>query len=227
MASEPLKECLDRSRANTRRLEEWHDLVLKEQILSVVSRVTSRIFVGKHLGRNQKWLHTIVGYVELSIHAMQELRFWPKFLRPVIVWFLAKPTKLRAYIRDAETHVFAEIKRRQEEPEPIEYNDAIEWFQEMAKGQKYNPAVSQLILAAVAVHTTADLIAQTLYDIIQHPELIQPLREEIIQVIGEGGWKKTSLYNLKLLDSVLKESQRLKPNQIGTSRPGNHPPIVP
>ncbi|EXF84575.1 p450 monooxygenase [Colletotrichum fioriniae PJ7] len=184
-------------------------------LFEIVSRMSSRIFVGKRLGRNEKWLSTIVGYVELSVHAMQNLRFWPKFLRGIVVYFLPGPTKLRAYIRDAETQVFAEIKHRQQEGDSVgEYNDAIEWFKEMAKGQKFNPAVAQLILAGVAIHTTADLVTQTLYDILQHPELIQPLREEAIQVIGEGGWKKTSLYNMKLMDSVLKESQRLKPNQI-------------
>ncbi|KAI3551186.1 p450 monooxygenase, partial [Colletotrichum filicis] len=194
---------------------EWHDTVAKHEILKIVSRMSSRIFVGKRLGRNEKWLSTIVGYVELSVHAMQNLRFWPKFLRGIVVYFLPGPTKLRAYIRDAETQVFAEIKHRQQEEDSVEeYNDAIEWFKEMAKGQKFNPAVAQLILAGVAIHTTADLVTQTLYDILQHPELIQPLREEAIQVIGEGGWKKTSLYNMKLMDSVLKESQRLKPNQI-------------
>ncbi|UQC90725.1 p450 monooxygenase [Colletotrichum lupini] len=194
---------------------EWHETVAKHEILKIVSRMSSRIFVGKRLGRNEKWLSTIVGYVELSVHAMQNLRFWPKFLRGIVVYFLPGPTKLRAYIRDAETQVFAEIKHRQQEGDSVEeYNDAIEWFKEMAKGQKFNPAVAQLILAGVAIHTTADLVTQTLYDILQHPELIQPLREEAIQVIGEGGWKKTSLYNMKLMDSVLKESQRLKPNQI-------------
>ncbi|KAK1462967.1 p450 monooxygenase [Colletotrichum cuscutae] len=195
---------------------QWHDAVAKHEILKIVSRMSSRIFVGKRLGRNEKWLSTIVGYVELSVHAMQNLRFWPKFLRGIVVYFLPGPTKLRTYIRDAETQVFAEIKHRQQEGDSVEeYNDAIEWFKEMAKGQKSNPAVAQLILAGVAIHTTADLVTQTLYDILQHPELMQPLREEAIQVIGEGGWKKTSLYNMKLMDSVLKESQRLKPNQIG------------
>ncbi|KAK1660193.1 cytochrome P450 [Colletotrichum godetiae] len=194
---------------------EWHDTVAKHEILNIVSRMSSRIFVGKRLGHNEKWLKTIVGYVELSVHAMQNLRFWPKFLRSIVVYLLPGPTKLRAYIKDAETQVFAEIKHRQQEAESVEeYNDAIAWFEEMAKGQKYNPAVSQLILAGVAIHTTADLVTQTLYDILEHPELIQPLREEVIQAIGEGGWKKTSLYNMKLMDSVLKESQRLKPNQI-------------
>lgn len=65
--------------------------------------------------------------------------------------------------------------------------------------------------------TTTDLINQTMIQILLHPEIIKPLREEIIQVVAEqGGWKKQTLYNLKLMDSVIKESQRLKPITIIT-----------
>lgn len=42
-------------------------------------------------------------------------------------------------------------------------------------------------------------------------------REEIITVLKETGWKKTLLYNLKFLDSCMKENQMLKPNVLGTS----------
>lgn len=177
--------------------------------------MSSRIFVGKELGRDPKWLSTIMGYAELSTQAMQPLRLWPKILRPLVVWFLRDPTRLRAYIRDADAILLAEINKRGTKSEARELPDAIDWFQEIAKGERYNPGLSQLILATVAIHTTSDLLTQTLYDIMGNPDLIDDLRKEIVTVIGEGGWKKTSLYNLKLMDSVLKESQRLKPNQIG------------
>ena len=39
----------------------------------------------------------------------------------------------------------------------------------------------------------------------------------MITVLGEGGWTKTSLHNMKLLDSVIKESQRTKPIGLGKS----------
>ncbi|KAF4916381.1 Cytochrome P450 monooygenase 1 [Colletotrichum viniferum] len=191
-----------------------HDVVLKEVVLDVVSRLSGRIFVGERPGRNDEWLHTVIDYVETSVFAMQDMRRWPEFLRRIVAWFLPRTRLLRAYIRDSEKYVFAEIKRRKEESPAVEYLDGITWFEEMAKGQKYNPAVGQLMLASVAVHTTADLVCQAMCDILQHPELIQPLREEVIRVIGEGDWKKTSLHNMKLMESVLKESQRLKPNQI-------------
>lgn len=156
-----------------------------------------------------------MGYAELSIQAMQPLRLWPKILRRLVVWLLRDPARLRAYMRDADALVLGEIRRRGSESQERELPDAIDWFQEIAKGERYNPGLSQLILATVAIHTTSDLITQIMYDIMGNSELIDDLRKEIVAVIGEGGWKKTSLYNLKLMDSVLKESQRLKPNQIG------------
>lgn len=156
-----------------------------------------------------------MGYAELSIQAMQPLRLWPKIPRPLVVWFLRDPTRLRAYIRDADALVLAEIRRRGAESQERELTDVIDWFQEIAKGERDNTGLSQLILATVAIHTTSDLITQTMYDIMGNPELVDDLRKEIVTVIGEGGWRKTSLYNLKLMDSVLKESQGLKPNQIG------------
>ena len=95
--------------------------------------------------------------------------------------------------------------------EAPEYVDAIEWFKQIANGRRYNPVNVQLTLSFVAIHTTADTITQVMFDLAQNPEYIKPLREEVIAVLGNHGWKKTSLYSMKLLDSVLKESQRLRP----------------
>lgn len=55
---------------------------------------------------------------------------------------------------------------------------------------------------------------ETMIRIAQHPELFQVLRNEIVEVLGKDGLKKTALYNLKIMDSVFKESQRLKTNSL-------------
>lgn len=67
---------------------------------------------------------------------------------------------------------------------------------------------------------------QAIFDLVARPEYIQPLRDEIEQVIDEDGQdtdgegflklKKTSMTKLKKLDSFMKESQRLSPPGIGT-----------
>jgi cytochrome P450 len=54
------------------------------------------------------------------------------------------------------------------------------------------------------------------YDLIDHPEYIQLLREEIDSVWKEGDeLTKAVLYMLKLMDSFMKESQRLSPVTLG------------
>lgn len=99
----------------------------------------------------------------------------------------------------------------------IEFNDAIEWFESIAAKTKasYEPAAMQLFLSIVAIHTTSDLMTQIMTDLAAHPEVIEDLRKEIKEVLSDGGWKKTTLTSMKLLDSVIKESQRLKPIQLG------------
>ena len=103
--------------------------------------------------------------------------------------------------------------------EPQRFNDAIDWVEETAKGCAYDAAIVQLGYSLAAIHTTSDMITQVLFDLCEHSELIQPLRQEIVSVLSEDGWKKTSLYKLKLMDSVIKESQRLKPVTMGSLKP--------
>ncbi|KAJ0328556.1 hypothetical protein COL5a_004867 [Colletotrichum fioriniae] len=75
----------------------------------------------------------------------------------------------------------------------------------------YDPADQQLALSISAILTSNDLMSQSIMDLCKNPEMFEPLRNEIRSVIGDGQWRPTSLYNTKLLDSVLKETLRLKP----------------
>src|SRR5207253_2549127 len=116
-------------------------------------------------------------------------------------------------------------KRRKERQEciakglpPPVYNDAIEWAELEAANSVYNPTDLQLLLSFAAIHTTTDLLCQTMLHVVADLENIKALREELLEVLPAGGWKKTSLTNLKLLDSAIKEAQRLKPAQTSKSR---------
>lgn len=103
--------------------------------------------------------------------------------------------------------------------ETLKFNDAIEWFDNVYDGKEFDAVMPQVILAVAAIHTTTDLATQVVSDLAIHRELLEPLREEITTVLKEDGWAKTSLYKMKLLDSVIKESQRLKPISFGKFLP--------
>jgi hypothetical protein len=64
-------------------------------------------------------------------------------------------------------------------------------------------------------------------DLCKNPEIIDDLRQEMVKALSEGGWKKTSLYGMKLLDSVIKESLRIKPTGIGKNTPISLPLYCP
>lgn len=68
------------------------------------------------------------------------------------------------------------------------------------------------------IYATSDLLVGALVDICRHPDIIEPLRDEIRTCIAEGGWTPASLFKMKLLDSCLKEIQRLKPVECATMR---------
>jgi hypothetical protein len=55
-----------------------------------------------------------------------------------------------------------------------------------------------------------------MFELIQRPELIEPLRNEVETVINEHGWNKPALTHMRRLDSFLKEVTRLRHGDIGT-----------
>jgi len=143
-----------------------------------------------------------------------QLNSYPAISRRIIAPYLTRVQALREQVREARGligKVLNERAKLEAKGEKPEYVDAIEWFKDVAHGRHYDPVHVQLTLSFVAIHTTADMITQLMFDLAQSPEYIQPLREEVIAVLGKDGWKKISLYKLKLLDSAMKESQRLRP----------------
>ncbi|OGM47935.1 putative cytochrome P450 monooxygenase [Aspergillus bombycis] len=204
----------------------WHALPLKSSILKVVAQLSSRIFLGDQICRNPNWLRITVDYTIDSFKAAEALRLWPKAFRAIVAQFLPSCRKIRAELQEAQDIIWPVLDARRRDKqaaisggkEPERYNDAMEWLEECAKGRSYEPAFGQLIFSVAAIHTTSDMLTQVLYDLCGRNELIQALREEVITVVQEEGWKKPTLYKLKLMDSVLKESQRLKPIGVVSMR---------
>lgn len=196
----------------------WQTVPLRETVLCLIARISSRVFLGEELCRNEDWLKITRDYTVDSFKAAEFLRLWPTSIRFIVHWFLPSCRVARAHVATARRVIDPVIQKRREQKRldsKVEFDDALEWFEKESKGNPYDPAIGQLVLSMAAIHTTTDLVCQVLTDLTQHPEMLEPLRKEIITALQDGGWKKTSLYNMKLLDSVIKESQRMKPIGIG------------
>lgn len=150
--------------------------------------------------------------------AVSAVKRYPRVLHRFVHWFLPQTRQLRSQVAEARRIIQPVIDQRAAagwvhpgNESGKKYTDALQWMYELSKGKAYDFAMGQLGLSLAAIHTTADLLTQVIYDLCQHPDMIQPLRDEIVAVLGGGGWKRTALYKMKLMDSVIKESQRLKP----------------
>ncbi|KAH8663815.1 cytochrome P450 [Ilyonectria robusta] len=203
---------------------EWHTIPMRDVILQLVARISSRVFLGPELCRNEAWLRITREYTVTGFLAGEGLRPWPEFMRPFVHWVLPDCRKLRKEVSEARSIIESTVDRRRQLKDELvaggkdvpEYNDAIEWFEKAAKGAPYDPTPLQLSLSLAAIHTTTDLLTQVLTRISQNLDILKPLREEITSVPQDEGWSKTSLYKMQLLDSIIKESQRMKPTDIVT-----------
>ena len=176
--------------------------------------------------RNDEWLTVTRNYTVAFFDASVRVRIFPRLLRPLVHWFLPECQRLRANLALAKkliTPLIEERKllvRRAKEkgvPCPV-FHDSLSWAEEESRltSASYDPAHFQLTLALLAIHTTFDLLQQCVLDLARNPQFITPLREELVGVLSRTGWKKSALHELRLLDSAIKESQRLKPGSIGT-----------
>ncbi|XMA20151.1 hypothetical protein WAI453_012942 [Rhynchosporium graminicola] len=86
---------------------------------------------------------------------------------------------------------------------------------------------NQMSLSFASIDTTASAIVAAIYDLATYPEYIQPLKDEIQQVMDEDGcdidadgimrFKKAIIPKLWKLDSFMKECQRHTPSLISTA----------
>ncbi|KJX93332.1 cytochrome p450 like protein [Zymoseptoria brevis] len=197
--------------------QEWQSSKFKVDVLHLVARLSNRIFLGKRMCRHAKWLEVTESYATDAFLASQELRAMSPLTRPVQYLWTGSCTRLRNAYRDAKLHLTEEFDRRRLEAERVLSSgiklrgkgDSIAWITESSKGISTTELVgAQLGLVVAAIQTTAEATCVALRHLCQHPQYVEPLRQEILGLLREHGWSRASLHKMRLLDSFLKESQR-------------------
>ncbi|KUJ15176.1 CYP-42 P450 monooxygenase [Mollisia scopiformis] len=214
--SEEMTRCLSESWVES---TEWHEVDLREDVLNWVARLSSRIFNGDPLTTNSEWIRISKEFTVNIFTAVAICKMIPYPLR----WFAERTLpvcrRVRADRRAGAKMLApiiaerkAEIAAAQREGRaPVLPDDSIEWLRNAAKSRKYDDVLLQLGLSMAAIHTTSDLLGQALLNLGAHPEMIEPLRTEAVEVLRAHGWSKVALTELRIMDSFFKETQRLKP----------------
>lgn len=196
---------------------------MHDTIARIVSRISARIFVGLPVCRDEEWLHITRNYTHDVFTTVITLRMLPKYLHPIVVWFLPSSYKLHRHLQRAKQIIGPIVKERrktesqaghlQEKP-----NDILQWMMDAATEDEGKPdklAHRQLTLTLAAVHATTTAITHALLDLCAYPEYLATLREEVDGVYDNGEeWEKSTLDKLEKMDSFLKESQRFNPPSL-------------
>ncbi|UKZ81607.1 hypothetical protein TrVFT333_009379 [Trichoderma virens FT-333] len=198
---------------------EWQSIAVKQHNLNLVARLSSRVFLGRPICRNEQWLEIAKNHTVDSFLAARDLRAQHFFMRPIMHYFMPHNKNIQRHYTDAKRIISTEVERRKIRAQilleagdkPPKVSDAIGWMVEMAGGKKVDYVAAQLSLTVASIHATTEALTIALLDLVSHPEIIPQLRKEIIEVLGDAGWSKQALYKMKLMDSFLKESQRLHP----------------
>lgn len=194
----------------------WHRRLLRQDLLHIVARLSSRVFLGKTLCRNEEWLEITKNYTVDTFMAANLLRLCPGFLRPLVYWFIPPCTRLRKEVKNARKLIMPEVEMRRKRAEtlleagakPPKAADAIGWMVEVSRGRSVDYVGAQLGLSMAAIHTTSETTINCILELCDNPEIVPLLRKEMIEILSNNGWSKVSLYKMKLLDSFLKEVQR-------------------
>lgn len=191
-----------------------------------VTRVNGRGFVGKEICRNKAWIEASIQYTTDAFVGSQKLKQWSLPMRPIVAMFLPETRRLRQFHAVAKRLLVPVIRdryRKQSDPSYKKPVDMIQWIMDQGAKEVSPPspetqAELQMLIGLAGISTSTSAATQAILDLAARPEYIAPLREEAEQMFkaSDGRPQKKHLNALPLLDSFLKESQRLNPPDMIT-----------
>ncbi|KAJ1323892.1 cytochrome P450 monooxygenase 1 [Microdochium nivale] len=206
--------------------EQWHTIDWHKDTMGIIARAASSVFVGPELADDEQWSELVQRYVMSYFMAVGDLHKWPVWSRSIVHWFLPNAVSCRKLLSQARIIIDGVVKDRQEVARkaeaaglvPPEHNDGLAWSAAAPGGGSMHPADIQLALAMAALFTTSELFRQVLIDVARRPELAGPLRKEAVEQISTHGVSVAATTSMVLMDSVLKESQRISASPVVLER---------
>lgn len=179
----------------------------------------SRVFINdKDYYRNPDWVHASSEYVELAAVAGFELRRFPKWAKPLAAPFFPNCRKLRSILHHVNTLLKPLKEKLDQQGLDDDPKSPLDFLHQKLHGQSEELGSMLVALCLVSYDGGSELFTHVLHSVWGNDQLVKDLRSEIVNVVGkEGGFNKNALQNLVLMDSVLKEAQRLHPESVRES----------
>ncbi|KAF9237104.1 cytochrome P450 [Melanogaster broomeanus] len=193
---------------------EWKSVPALHAVQKVICRTSNRIFVGLPLCRNPDWVALNIQFTLDVAKGGIIIGLFPKFMASVVARFMTSvPGSTRRGVKHLGP-IIEERKKCLEKYGPAwadKPNDLLSWLMDEAKGSEYQYSIESLTRRILTVNFAAiHTFTHALFNLAANPQYIQPLREEVVSIVGTEGWSTGALAKMRKIDSFLKESQRLE-----------------
>jgi len=205
--------------------QRWKAFSAATLISKITHRATSRIIVGQELCRNDRYLaaaQNLLNFIFINGLVISMLPLGP--LRRSLSYPLSVFHRVR--LRQAMREILPTVQARcdeyriqrqaKEDNQRSDKLDGIEWSIELAQARKEEPQPERI--AATLLHTawagspsTAGLITQMVFQVLLEPQCLEPLRTEAETAFRTFGFTDVALGNMVLMDSFIRETNRLYP----------------
>lgn len=207
----------------------WTSIQPYQLILRVFASMSACVVVGPELGGlDSEWQTLSMNYVAAALSAPGQVKqtyppwlYWlSQYIHPGIrsMWrYRRRAGELLAPILEARR---AAVERESREGKrktggPREYEDCVQWLLDAHSSYGKTLTPDQLVqdlfvIMTASIHSTSAAGLGILFDLIDHPEAIEEIRQEIIRVqAAHPVWTRQALGELRVLDSFMRESSRM------------------
>ncbi|KZT08802.1 cytochrome P450 [Laetiporus sulphureus 93-53] len=196
---------------------EWVTVPGLSTMRQVITRTTSRVFVGFPFCRNKEYLDIAFNFTADVRKGRAIMTVTPTILKPLVGRLLPWSRRtIRRFSAMVKPAIEERIKQLEEHGRDWgdKPNNYMTWLVEEAMGAG-KTVDSDLVMQALlfsnfaAMHSSSTSITHALFTLAANPEHIHPLREEVESVIKTEGWTRIALDKMWKLDSFMRESQRM------------------
>ncbi|KAF4628188.1 hypothetical protein G7Y89_g9964 [Cudoniella acicularis] len=194
---------------------DWTTIQLLPRTVSMIMAISQRVFVGDPLCRDPEWLYCIYQVTQNAFGSVPSLWKYNWFTRPLAAWRHPALKSVRSHREKAKRMLKPVLEKRLKDMEDSDFKPApdlmqfvLDATQKTGEGRSLDYQVNAIIgTGRAALFTTGLTIYQLAYDLATHPEYIEPLREEFLE-LGDVPLTRANVNKLVKLDSFVRESQR-------------------
>ncbi|KAI1171802.1 cytochrome P450 [Nemania sp. FL0916] len=226
---EPLNQaCLAACAKEVPSCPEWTSILPYPLIIKIFAGMSACAMVGPELGGlDSEWQSLSMRFVEAALSAPGVVRAsYPTWLywlsqytnKGVKTMFKlqTRASELLTPVLQARIAATEELKSKGRKIKgQRKYEDGVQWLRDAHTSRGKTPTPVQLardlfVMMTASIHSTSGAGLCMIFDLIEHPEVLPDIQEEITRVQSANPvWTRQALGELRLLDSFMRESARV------------------